>query len=370
MSQESIVIVGLGPQGLYLLREYARLGYRTYAVGSPNDIAYHSRYGEKIEILSEQDLKKVLLGLKSKIEGEFRCIITSGFFLSYIVRELPEFFEKYAVSPGPCQDLELLMNKEKTYSLAESSGLHTIHTRNLAEINLAEIDQMDFPLILKWSQDNYVLTQPPFKTKVVRTSEQLAQIIDSTKEEDKEHLIAQEYLGSDLTQNFSFGGYYINGELQVGLAINEARHIKSGISSYVKEVIGEMAVDMENNSKRLIGNTNFTGFLDVEFKLSRGNLYLLEVNPRPFGFIKIFKAKYPNLIDCIERNDFTKLIVNKKNCHWRNVLRDTIALFKLIAKGRVLEARNLIYWPSKRYIRDVWDLKDIKPFFHQIIKSL
>ena len=361
-STKEILIVGAGPQALFLVREYSRLAYKVTLVGRENEIAMHSRYGKKIRIKNEQDLIAKLSHFAGHNQG-MDCLVASGFYLAYLMDHYPEFFSQFNAIPKDTAALSIFLNKVNTYQLAEKVNCKCPKSIILSDLNdEADCSFIHFPQIVKWNQDIFLYEKPGFKTCLIQNLKELKNLCKALNTKEKEALVMQTYLGESLEKNFSYGAYFKNGKLVAGICVNEVRHFRSGVSSLVEEYTGEFADTITGKSIDLIGQTQFTGFLDVEFKIYNGEAYLLEVNPRPFGFIKILKLKYPDLIQFIigEKESHS---TNPKPVKWMNVLRDCV----LIAKNpsKLFHMLSILFDFNNRTL-DVWDISDLKPFFYQV----
>lgn len=361
MNKRKILIVGAGPQALFLVREYYRTGFQVTVVGRENEIAMHSRFGLKVLIENEQDLVNKLTSLASQ-KSKKDCIIASGFYLAFLMNHFSSFFSMFNVFPKDIGALNIFLNKSNTYKLAERIDCSFPKSTLINDINGNDLNSVKFPQIVKWNKDIFLYEKPSFKTRLVTSQQELKSLINELGEREKNALIMQEYLGGDLQKNFSYGAYFDNGKLVAGICVNEVRHFRSGVSSIVEEYTGKYADLITNKAIQLVGETSFTGFLDVEFKIHKEEAYLLEVNPRPFGFIKIMKIKYPNLIPFIH-GEYESNTKNPNPVKWMNVLRDCV----LIAKNpkKISHMLGILFDFNNRTF-DVWDLEDMKPFFYQI----
>ena len=64
----------------------------------------------------------------------------------------------------------------------------------------------------------------------------------------------------------------------------------------------------------------YTGFLEMEYKIDAltGEPYLLDVNPRPWGWISILGTVYPDLYEVLRGN---KPSWEKQNAVWQSPIR-------------------------------------------------
>jgi predicted ATP-grasp superfamily ATP-dependent carboligase len=358
---EKILVVGAGPQALFLVRELSRLNYQVILIGRKSEIAMHSKYAEKITIESEEHLVLELNSLASA-NAKLKAYVASGFYLAFLMNHFPKFFQLFHACPGHKASVNQLMCKTKTYELAQKAGVLYPQSFLLNDIDRKQIEELKYPQIVKWNQDIYLFAKPSFKTSLVRNSTEMIQLIQNVNTQEKKSLITQEFLGADLSNNFSYGAYVNQGKVKLDICVNEVRHFRSGVSSVVEEYAGTYAEAITKQAALIITETQFTGFLDVEFKIKDGNLYLLEINPRPFGFIKIMKKKYPDLIPYVMGH---KMVAHKnpQKVKWINVLRDMVLIIK--NPGEVFHMLKVLFDFNKRTF-DVWDINDPLPFFYQM----
>ncbi|WP_421918792.1 hypothetical protein [Marinifilum sp.] len=362
ISKEKILIVGAGPQALFLVREFSRLNYHVIVIGRKNEIAMHSKYAEKKVICSEEQLVLELNAL-ANIHPKLKAYVASGFYLAFMMNHFPSFFQLFRVMPEHKASIDQLMTKSKTYKLAKNGKVLFPNTHLLIDVEIQKlVNQLNYPQIVKWDRDIYLFSKPSFKTQLVRSVAEMIALLKALGEQEKTSLIAQDFLGANLKCNFSYGAYVQEGKVKLDICVNEVRHFRSGVSSVVEEYNGTYANEIKRQSEAILHQTQFTGFLDVEFKVKEGKIYLLEVNPRPFGFIKIMKKKYPDLIAYVmgHKQEVNK---NPNPVKWMNVLRDIILVFKNPSEG-IHMLKVLFDFNTRTF--DVWDISDPLPFFYQM----
>jgi len=361
-NMKKIVLIGLGPQGLFLLREFSRSGCTVIAVGRQNEIAAHSRYGEKLLIDKEEDIRSKLTELAGTNPEKMECHITSGYFLAYLIREFPDLWNMFEVKPSPYDSAGLLINKLATYDLAVEVGIDVLSSPLLSDIN---IGATAFPVIAKWNQDIHLFSKPGFKTVVLWDRDQLREFSEKYSVEEKEHITIQNYLGSDFDDNISYGGYYTEGDCLAGILVQQKNQYPMGFSSYVVEYDGEHSGILIDKAQALFKQMQFSGFGEAEFKYDRksGKYYLLEVNPRTWGWVKILKQKYPDIIEVVAGGHVS---IENRKCKWVNLLRNLKAAIMRPS------SRNwkMLFESMGGSISDIWDSRDMKPFFYQIVRRI
>ena len=154
---EPIIIIGLTPQGLFLLREFGKMGYPVYALAKKDDVGIYSRFGEKIIIESQKDIIQNIEKIQNSTkihEKNPRCYIAGGFFLKEILECHPELFNRLDIIPSPLNALNILTKKTALYSLANDLGIISPHTETIFNIsnNKNFHESFSFPLIVKCNE--------------------------------------------------------------------------------------------------------------------------------------------------------------------------------------------------------------------------
>lgn len=358
----TVILIGLGPQGLFLMRELSRKGYSVIALGEKNEIGAHSKYGRKILIKNREDLGTNLRKLESKGSERKECYITSGFYLSYLASHHPELWKIFDMKPSPYESVKLLINKLSTYELADSINIKVLNSDLFSDIDISEID---YPVIAKWNEDIHLFSKPGFKTAIIENMEQAKQFSLKYSGEEKKYITVQRYLGDNLDDNISYGGYYKEGECLAGILVQQKGQYPLGLSSYVKEYCGEKSETLIEMARNLFMKMKYTGFGEAEFKYDRktGSFFLLEVNPRTWGWIKILKQKYPDIADLIAGK---KITPGNRDCKWVNILRN----IKYVLSSLSFHSVRMFFESINGSVYDVWDTRDMKPFFYQIIRRM
>ncbi len=101
-----------------------------------------------------------------------------------------------------------------------------------------------------------------------------------------------------------------------------------------------------------------------------GEGYLLDVNPRPWGFMPILSKKYGNFHECITVPSVMGEVVEEK-VQFVDIHRDVVAMLKKQAKGFSL--RQLVSDVRAAYkkntVINTFDLNDLMPFLWGVPKK-
>jgi len=374
---EPIIIIGLTPQGLFLLREFGNMGLPIYALAKKEEAGIYSKYGNIFIMDSKKDFVSNIEKFITSIDAHGnkpRCYIAGGVFLKLIIEKYPELFRRMNIKPSPLKALNILTKKTSTYRLANSFGIRTPNTRSLMELleNKNLLNDMNLPLIAKWNEIPVDIFRPK-KIWLIREKKDLIEIGKCTNEDHKKSLIVQEFIGKSFESSISYGGYYVNGKEKAGIIVKQIRQYPSGISSYVKEYAGKFSNQARNQATQIIQKLNFSGFCEFEYRIcdKTDKLYLIETNPRPWGWIKILKLKYPQFEELLKYpDDPSPLTSVNNNCKWFNIQRDFRGIFNTFSKNKnIIDLLNAINSYRSQKIFDLLDFNDFHPFLSQAKKT-
>lgn len=353
------MILGLTPAGLFLLREFSKAGKKVVAVGLKDNVGLYSRYGCKIALSKLTEIEDIF---SKYLHKNIVIHISSDAFINYLIDKNHSIFRTYQCFPN-YTSAKIFSDKILTGKLADKLKISYPHMYRLDEINPQEYDH--YPLILKWNRRKKI--DEPFKTILIRSPNELINIKVLT-EKYKEEVVLQRYIPGGPEVNLSYGGYYQNGEEKLSVAVTQKRQYPHGLSSFVEEYKGKFIEEIRNIAKKLISELSFNGFVEVEFRIdvSKNKLYLIEVNPRTWGWIKILKRKYRGLnIDLLT----WEKVESDVNVCFINAARDIRAIIDMKKKqSNQIKLKNVISDYRKRPIMDILEFDDLKPFIYQLKK--
>ena len=357
-----VAILGLAPQGLALLRTFARMGLNVLAIGTPSQVGIKSKYGKIFIIKKLDELKSIL---EKYIQKNTIVQVTSDYFLNYLLKNYPETFLSYNIFPS-YDAANIFANKFKTGILSQQLGINYPKCYILKDIDIKNFNL--FPSILKW---NIRYKETTFKTVVINSTKELQLHWSNFTTQERENLLLQEYIKGGFDTDISYGGYWENGIEKVGIVIIQKRKFPypGGLAScVVEETNNSYVVEVRKIAQKILSYVKYEGFVEVECKIVPQNkqVYLIEVNPRACGWIKILMDRFVNIVlkGEVDKNSSKKLI-------WINLVRDIRAGFYLLRKYR---DPKWIIDMFKDYLKfpiwDIFDLRDIKPFLWQFRKLL
>jgi predicted ATP-grasp superfamily ATP-dependent carboligase len=366
-SNKPVVLLGLPPQGLFLLRELSRAGFEVHAVTDRRTPGYYSKYGIKYLISGRNELRATLEGLNDHL-GYVRCYITSGALLDEILECMPAIFGMFEVYPRPIEAVMTLNDKTATYGAAKRCGIETLET--FPADHTEEITAFlgtGRSLIAKWN----VGTTGPFKTRMIHGASEYRRMLASISAEQQRRLILQRFLESDQTHNIAYLGYYVDGAHVAGYLAQQLRQYPQGITSRVCEYTGEYHQPIVSKATALFQDMRYTGFAEAEFKIDPGcgSVFLLEVNPRVCGWSSALRCKYPDLSGLFKQ-PFCREEPPKRqySLPWCNLLRDTVALLhEKRLRSSIKALAQVASVCAGRTLPDILDVRDLRPFLRQFV---
>jgi predicted ATP-grasp superfamily ATP-dependent carboligase len=361
MNKTDVLILGLAPQGLFLLREFSKAGYRVAAIGLKGSIGLYSRYGRRICISDLEELDSVLPDF---LHPGLKCHIASDKFLNYLLDRDHEIFNLTYCRPN-LESAKIFTDKLLTADLARSLGIESLQSWKLNEIDSETFDR--YPAIVKW---NRRYEEYSFKTRTLQSRAQLDLVKQSTANHPQ--LILQDYIQGGPENDISYGGYFQDGEEITSIVISQKRQYPypSGLASFIQEYAGEYASIIRDYAKKLLGHTRYSGFVEVECRVDAldSRLVLIEINPRACGWIKIIGAKISFLRPFLRSKDNS---MGRPLLSWVNLSRDVRAIYDMLRKTQNFgEIKSIMFDYFNKPALDILDLKDLRPFVSQFVKLL
>lgn len=361
-----MLIVGAGPQALFLLRTLARAGHMVTVLAFENKVAGFSKYGVKV---ISKDLSQFTSHLENLAYAADKTFLCGGKELQFILDKVPNLFELTDVYPKPYGAVKIFSDKLATYKYMESFGLKSPQSYSFEQ--LEKLSTLPRALIAKWNQELPASLTPEFKTKIFICLDELTAFISELEPNVRQFIVFQDFIEGDDANNISMQIALNEQALKGHLIAKKLRVSKNGYTSYIEEI--ETNDDLKRQILKPVFNAflelDYSGFAEIEFKIcpATGVYYLIEVNPRPCGLVSALSGKYSGIHAFLEGGGLHEIAL-RENVRWSNILRDIqTSLFNFkIHKSlpRALKELNSI---RKANSYDIFDLTDLKPFFSQLI---
>jgi len=185
-----------------------------------------------------------------------------------------------------------------------------IKVNEVKSIIISDI-HIDFPIIAKPSESGTGLV--PFKFKVLKTQDDLEKVIPYAA-----NCIFQPYLNNQMFSQFAIAGYF-TGDINSLIIVKQLNQYPVGISSFVKQDENGLS-NLKTNIATYLNEIGYRGFIEFEFKFNKKtqNVFLLDVNPRTWGWFYYYISAINNLEKVIFLNETP--VLSLKKC-WVNMPR-------------------------------------------------
>lgn len=360
MNKQQVIILGLTPQGLSLLRELGKAGINIHAYYTKkHQVGVYSKYGEKHFVRNIQDLKLQIRSLLSRLRCKPLCYITSGELLATILREYKELYEECDVISGPYTVVEKLAHKDLMYKIALQKGFKVAKYCTLDKYFEVELS---FPLFFKRNYEIPLF----FKTEIILNKDSFFTYYNKIKPSERKDILVQELI-QITNQNLieiSSQSFYSKGIAKGFLTCNQKRRLKKGITSSIEELDNsELKKHIEDLCSSFMSDLKYTGFAEFEFMYDKTtkDLFFIEVNTRTCGLQSSMSHKYNNLVDVILHPYNAPILeIKTDRLKWMNIIRD----FRARIEKKDFSSPLDIF----RSKFDIFDIHDLKPFYRQIFR--
>lgn len=355
-----IIVIGLTPQGLSVLRVLSMAGHDVIAFyQNKKNIGVKSKFGTKIQFSDSSDLKRIIKETVAKYNEKLLCYITSGELLAMILREYKELYDICDVIAGPFETIEKLAHKDIMYKIAMSKGFNVAKHYTLDKFKKGDLE---FPLFMKRNYEIPLF----FKATVIEDKKEFDSYMSRIKEEEKKDILVQEFINipSKNLMEITAQAFFTCGKMKGVFIAEQKRKLKEGLTAYLEEITSESFVtQITNIVSTYMKDLEYTGFAEFEFMCDkdRKETYFIEVNTRPCGTHSALNYKWSNLADVLTNPYNAPVLVPRsdKPLRWMNITRD------IRVRIQRKNLRNILDIFSSKY--DIFTIKDIKPFISQFL---
>lgn len=362
----AFIVFGLSPTGLFLIQQLSKTSEPIYSIDRKGKIGFYSKFSTKIEINNVNDLKESVTNIISKNEN-VKGFITSSDLLNLIIEEMPELFNMIDII-GPTLSLSKTLNrKSDAYNLFSNHLIKFPESYFYNDYNQIQ----NFPIILKWNTEIPTLKfsdLPIGKTLIVKTKEEMLEVVKNIETYPsviRDNILFQEFISNKNLHQIGFCGFFWHGKAKMNILVKQIRQHPQGMTSFAKELPSELYYDLIQHVSKILKDNDYNGFIEIEFLHddATNNFYILDVNPRAWGYIKILTKKYPSFALLFE--DFNKTIESvTKSVQFVDLQRDFIAIARrtIMFKFKFL-LKDIVSVIKPNTAVNIFELNDPKPFF-------
>ena len=296
MNNNPVIVLGLGPAGLFLVRQLSHVTSAIYAVGRPDDVGMYSKHiprSNRFYAVTADELQKTFAVIKDKAGQVPLLYICSDQYLSILI-ERKELWNGLVQLAGSDLEMLAMINDKNTINdYCEKHGVRIPQTFSYTGFK----NSKTYPVIVKWVEKRIETAVNPIgKIKVCRSDAEF-EAVDKVIGEGsirEDELFVQTYVEGQNNSQFSVGGFYKDGMPLAEVVVNQIKQQPQGISAEVitasDPVCGEL-IEISHSFTKVLG---YSGFLEMEFKVDEVSrqVFLLDVNPLPIS-IAYWKATDP-----------------------------------------------------------------------------
>ena len=364
-SKAPAVVFGLGPAGLALARILARAGRDVYAVCRPDDIGKYSNSLRGYTVAKAfGDILGYLRTLDSpSVQGRPEGWIASDQYLTMILEHRADFENVLSFAEPGLDFLSEFNDKERAFAKCREAGVNVPERATLGAVMDNRVG-IGFPLVVKPREKSlFVIDDGVGKIRIVSDCPGLESVAKSV-EACGAALTAYEcepYIAGSNWNEIGYGGFASDGAMLADIAVRQFKQYPQGVACAAIEVTDPALVGrVRLEAGKLIKANNYTGFIQFDMKVDQASnsLYVLDVNPRPWGSVGVLLRKYPDIARCI--SDRSAAGPCSKPLYWHSPLKE------ILAQGNDLN--TVVDASAKRgfvCVLDLWDSVDPKPFLMQ-----
>ena len=355
-----IIVIGLTPQGLSVLRVLSQAGKQVFALyHDKKNIGVKSKYGTKIQFSDSKELKQKIKEIASRYQEKLLCYITSGEMLAMILREYKDLYEICDVIAGPFETIEKLAHKDIMYQIAIEKGFKVAKHFTLDKYREGDLA---YPIFMKRNYEIPLF----FKAAKIEDKKEFVAYMSKIKEEDKKDILVQEFINIPRKQlmEITAQAFFSKGEMKGVFIADQKRRLNKGLTSYIEEITDKNIVSLiSKQAHDFMLDLKYTGFAEFEFMYNKESkeLYFVEVNTRTCGLQSSLAHKWSNITEVMTSPHNAPVLMARSNkpLRWMNITRDIRVRIQKRNLSNIFDVFRSKY--------DILTVKDIKPFISQFL---
>lgn len=379
MIEEKIIVLGLSPTGKYVGKEAYNFKIKCLAFDFKKGAGYYSKYFEKAEILSEEELIGKFKNDFLNTNTNYYVCPTSDEWIDFINRNKDVFINTNIKTDESYLDNTYNLLADKFELLKVSEKLKLNYPNSMVFVpgkeKLPNLENFIFPIFVKPVNRTGLASVMQGKKGWLFDTEDEFKAFDSlAKLINIELLIQEVIIGGE--ENIKVLGTVANKEnrIQSWLGIKYRQYPYGfGSASLLVETSDE---ELEVITDKLLEETKYSGFFALETKycVKRKETYIIEVNTRPglwFGATTTANCNFVikwfnNLRDKDKEIALPQYNISNKKIVWRYFYKDLYVKMK-VPKNNSLQLDKIGGFKNSYA---VFDWNDKKPFIFDVINGI
>lgn len=374
MSDAIVVILGMGPTSLSLVRALGRKGVSIYGVGlNPYELTLSSRYCRRLGAIDPrnhpEEVLNLLLKFGQKHSKHTKLVLypTGDECVVFIGENHTALSQYYVFSRLNPDVLELFLNKARFYEACLEHNLPAPLTFIPKEpIDLKEIaKKISFPCIMKPKYyHRWAMKHGLAKVIYCNNSVELLGCLEGLSENASDFIV-QEVIDGPEEDIYVVAAYLDRKGIPHGVFVGQKIRqypVGFGTTTLIRSA---KAPELKALTVDFLQKVGYQGLVDVEFKYDRrtGSFFIIEINPRLGRWYGIVEAaghdtvhySYLDLTDQQIPDD----VVDSKPTTWAFFIRDVLS----ILKNKRWHSADLFQSYAGPRTWCIWARDDITPFF-------
>jgi predicted ATP-grasp superfamily ATP-dependent carboligase/glycosyltransferase involved in cell wall biosynthesis len=289
------VVVGANYRALSVVRSLGRHGVPVWLLRTDeHQVACWSRY-----VTSRLDMRGIdgeglvarlaSLSAVNDLRG-WALMPTCDDEVELFSRHADELTEHFRVGAPPAGQADWALDKRKAYELAARHDVEHPRTWPAPTIAALRALDLDYPVIVKPGfRPRHIAATTPKAWRAEDPDQLEAAYLAASTIMPPERLMVQDLIPGGGESQLAYGALARDGEVLASIAVRRLRQWppEFGMASTFVETVEEE--ELADPARRLIAAADFSGLVELEFKRDpcTGRPVLLDVNPRPWGWISL-----------------------------------------------------------------------------------
>ena len=153
MNNSPVAVMGMGPAGLFLVRQLRYITENIYAIGRNDDVGMFSRYIKRGKRFYAQTEDAVLVALKNIHRQEKTkpiVYLCSDQYLTMLVNSSLDWMEACEFSGASLETMKLINNKVQINRYCVENGIRIPSTLDM--VQFCTLKKKEFPIVVKWKE--------------------------------------------------------------------------------------------------------------------------------------------------------------------------------------------------------------------------
>ena len=276
--------------GLFQARQLRRHwpDAKIYGVGKAGDAGRSSRVLDHFFVAETAGEIDAVIRKIAGREDAVCAYLCSNPMLETAVFVHPEWFSLLSFENAP-DVYRRLVDKAEMAALCRECGVPFP-----AEYPLDELSAITFPAVVKPATKERTLGAS--KCAVFSDVPSLVSYLDKLESKGvrRDDLYCQQAVAGDNRWEYGYGGFFADGVPVLDICFHQFRQQPQGLCCYVREMTDTvLAARLRAMVSPILEKTRYSGFLEFDVKQDSrtGDLYLLDVNPRPWRSVDMLLPK-------------------------------------------------------------------------------